>query len=73
MKEFHFYASNYAEWLVSNNLVELVKWFDKYKQPYVICLVPLDIKASYQIIDYLPDVKDIIIFGTYRKGERVAD
>jgi len=71
--KYHFYTSNYLEWRVSSNLVELVKWFDKYEQPYVICLVPLDIKADYKIIDYLPNVKDLVILGTYRKGEKVED
>jgi len=70
---YHFYASNYLEWQASTNLVDLVKHFDKCKARYCICLVPLDMKASYQIVDYLPDVKDRVILGTYEKGKRLED
>ena len=70
---YHFFVTNMAEWQASTNLVDLVKYFDKFKQRYCVCLVPLDITASYKIKDYLPEVEDRVVLGTYKNGERVED
>jgi hypothetical protein len=74
--EVHFYGCNGWEWKTSEDLFEVVEWFQtqKYnnkKVEYSLWLVPLPNDAKYQIEQYAPKVKGAIFMGTYLGKKKV--
>jgi hypothetical protein len=67
MQNHHFYGSNIGEWKTSDNLVEVIDWFQKQTLPYSLWMVPLAADAHYQIRRYAPDVDGSILLGTFHK------
>ena len=68
----HFYANNYAEWITSDNLHEVIKYFTKQrnvKSPYTVWLVPGAKNSTYEIKWYAPQVEGAIVLGTYVKNK----
>ena len=71
-KQHNFYANNFAEWITSDNLHEVIKYFAKQrnsKTPYTIWLVPGPKTSKYEIQWYAPQVEGAIVLGTYVKDK----
>ena len=68
----HFFGANYAEWITSDNLIEVIDWFRKQrntKSPYTVFYVPLNKDAKYDIQWYAPQVTGAICLGTFVKDK----
>ena len=68
----HFYGANYAEWITSDNLHDVLKYFAKQrnvKAPYTVWFVPGHKSSKYEIKWYAPQAEGAIVLGTYVKDK----
>ena len=73
---FHFYGCNGWEWKTSEDLFEVVNWFQnqKYndkKMRYSLWFVPLPNDSKYKISQYAPQVDGTQFMGTYLGKKKV--
>ena len=61
----HFYASSCARWETSEDLGDLVAKMKREPYPFFVMLVPLPLKAPYQISNYSPVVEGCIWLAHY--------
>lgn len=71
MTQQHFYGSNFAEWKTSDNLHDVIAWFEKQKCAYNLWLIPLGEDATYEISNCIPQIDGAAYLGTYR-GKKLA-
>ena len=74
--EFHFYGNNGWEWKTSEDLFDVIDWFQKQKynnkkMKYSLWVVPLPHNAEYEISQYVPKVEGIQFMGTYLGKKKV--
>ena len=72
MQQFHIYGQNVYEYFVSEDLQEVIKWFDKQKLVYSLYLVPVPKNANYEIEFYVPQVKGVQYLGSF-KNKKLVD
>ena len=68
LKEFHFFASSVADWIVtteSRTLPDLIAWMDKAGYPYSLWMVPGHWDSNYRIEWYAPQVEGAKYLGHF--------
>jgi len=77
LKEFHFFASSVADWIVTTDtrtLPDLIVWMDKAGYPYSLWMVPGHWDTNYRIEWYAPQVEGAKYLGHFKAPkERAAD
>ena len=73
---FHFYGCNGWEWKTSEDLFEVIDWFQSQKlnnkkMKYSLWLVPLPNDTEYKISQYAPQVEGTQFMGTYLGKKKV--
>lgn len=69
LKEFHFFASSVADWIVtteSRTLPDLIAWMDKAGYPYSLWMVPGHWDSNYRIEWYAPQVEGAKYLGHFK-------
>jgi hypothetical protein len=70
MKDFHFFAANAFEWLVTQpdrrELPDLVAHMEKQGHPWALWQVPGEWDALYAIEWYRPKVKGAVYLGSFK-------
>lgn len=66
MQQFHIYGQNVYEYFVSEDLQEVIKWFDKQKVVYSLYYVPVPKDANYAIEFYAPQVEGAVYLGSFK-------
>lgn len=61
----HFYASSVYTWKVDTDLDALLKYMKAEGAPFQVILVPLPVKAHYEIEYYMPQVKGCVSLGLW--------
>jgi hypothetical protein len=77
MKDFHFFAANSFEWMVTQpdqrELPDLVAYMEKQKHAWTLWLVPGKWDTLYSINWYEPQVEGAMYLGSFRpKKQRDA-
>jgi|SanBayMetagenome_1026888.scaffolds.fasta_scaffold07961_3 hypothetical protein len=68
MKEFHFFASSVADWIVTNDrreLPDIIEFMEKEGYAYTLWMVPGDWKTNYMIEHYAPQVEGAQLLGHF--------
>ena len=69
--DFHIYGANCYEYFVSEDIQEVIKWFEKQKVMYSLYYVPVPIAANYEINFYVPQVDGALFLGSF-KGKKMV-
>lgn len=71
MQDFHIYGQNIAEYYCNENILEVIKWFEKQKLVYSLWYVPVPKDASYGIEFYQPQVDGAKYLGSFKNKKMV--
>lgn len=71
-QEFSFFGSNVYEWKTSDNVNEVIAWFEKQKIAYSLFYVPVPNDANYEINFYCPQVEGAVYLGSYKNKKIVV-
>lgn len=64
----HFFATSFASWHTSTDLVALIKKFEQEAHPFLVFYVPLPEESNYEIQDFSPQVEGVIELAYYGVG-----
>lgn len=68
-KDFHFFASSVADWIVTTGtrtLPDLTEFMDKAGYPYSVWMVPVNWNVNYEIKWYAPQVEGAKFLGHFQ-------
>lgn len=71
MQQFHIYGHNVYEYFVSEDIQEVIKWFEKQKVSYSLYYVPVPKDANYEIEFYAPQVQGAAYLGSFKNKKLV--
>lgn len=64
-KQYHFFASSFAEWKALPDLRQIIKAMDKEKNTYQLWWLPVPHDTNYEINFFKPQVEGAVFLGTY--------
>ncbi len=74
-KQFHFFASNVATWIVTTDertLPDVIRYMEQDSYIYSLFMVPGAWDSNYEIRHYAPQVEGAMLLGTFTPEKHVA-